>query len=235
MYESEKLLLPEFPRTAHLPVEPNSGHDDIIASDSDMSQFLSGNIYIEEKIDATNLGIALPGEYPVVRNRSHILRKGYDKRKTPAQIQYQRVWTWLYENMEKFTLLNRELGFTASVYGEWLYARHVVSYDQLPNLFIAYDIYDSNNRKFLPPEIARKYLSNAGFDIAPLISVGSYTVQDLIDIRDGESAFSTISPREGIYLKSEDGCHRYKMVSPWFQSDDNWNKKELVKNIVKRR
>lgn len=116
-YESEKLILPEFPHTAHLPVEPNAEHDDIIASDFDMSVLLSGNIYVDEKIDGTNLGIAIPsGEEPIVRNRSHVLRKGYDRRKTPAQIQYQRVWTWMYDNRELWSLLNHKLGFTASGY-----------------------------------------------------------------------------------------------------------------------
>jgi len=44
--------------------------------------------------------------------------------------------------------------------------------------------------------------------------------------------FSTVSPREGVFLKSEDGEDRYKMVSPWFKSDDNWNKKELIRNTI---
>jgi len=232
MYESEKLILPEFPRTAHLPVEPNAEHDDIVASDSSLFEFLKKTIYVEEKIDGTNLGVAVVGDNPIVRNRSHILRKGYDRRKTPAQIQYQRVWTWLYDNLELWRSLNKTLGFTASVYGEWLYARHVVAYNRLPSLFIAYDIYNSDDKKFLPPSVAREMLLKAGFNVAPLISSGKYTANDLIAIRDGESVFSTVSPREGVFLKSEDGEDRYKMVSPWFKSDDDWNKKELTRNTI---
>lgn len=232
MYEYEKLILPEFPRTAHLPVEPNAESDDIIASDSELSIFLSNTLYVDEKIDGTNLGIALLGDNPIVRNRSHILRKGYDKRKTPAQIQYQRVWTWIYDNINKLAYLNQKLGFTASVYGEWLYAQHVVPYNQLPNLFIAYDIYNSDEKQFLSPKEAREYLLMAHFDVAPLLDVGKFTQQELIEIRDGDSAFSSLSPREGVYIKSEDGAQRYKMVSPWFKSDDDWNKKPLIKNTL---
>lgn len=102
----------------------------------------------------------------------------------------------------------------------------------MSSLFIAYDIYNSDDKKFLPPGVAREMLSKAGFNVAPLISVGKYTTNDLIAIRDGESVFSTVSPREGVFLKSEDGEDRYKMVSPWFKSDDDWNKKELTRNTI---
>lgn len=64
-------------------------------------------------------------------------------------------------------------------------------------------------------------LLKAGFNVVPLLSIGQFTTNDLIAIRDGESVFSTVSPREGIFLKSEDGEDRYKMVSPWFKSDDD--------------
>jgi atypical dual specificity phosphatase len=230
MLESEKLIVPEFPRTAHLPIEPNAEHDDIIASDSDLASFLNSKIFVEEKIDATNLGVALVKGEPIVRNRAHILRKGYSKCKTPAQIQYQRFWSWFYDNINKWRNLNKELEFEASVYGEWLYARHVVEYNALPSLFIAYDIYNSSTRLFLPPEESRRALLACGFEIPQLLGEGIFTTQELISLRDGDSKFSSISPREGIYLKSSDGTQRYKMVSPWFKSDDNWNKKPLIKN-----
>lgn len=73
-------------------------------------------------------------------------------------------------------------------------------------------------------------LSGVGFQVAPLISLGEYTTQELLALRDGESQFSSLSPREGIFLKNSDNTARYKMVSPWFKSDDDWNKKPLVRN-----
>lgn len=230
MFEAQKLIVPEFPRTAHLPLEPNAEHDDIIASESELSLFLNSEICVEEKIDGTNLGVAVVNGEPIVRNRSHILRKGYSRCKTPAQIQYQRFWTWMYDNIHKWRNLNKELGFEASVYGEWLYARHVVEYDALPTLFIAYDIYNSAERTFLPPIDTRTVLTSTGFEVPPLIASGVFSASELVQLRDGESQYSTISPREGVYLKSGDGLVRFKMVSPWFKSDDDWNKKPLVTN-----
>ena len=76
----------------------------------------------------------------------------------------------------------------------------------------------------------RDILISCGFQIPPLIDLGRFSPEKLVQLRDGESKYSSLSPREGVYLKSFDGTCRYKMVSPWFKSDDDWNKKPLVTN-----
>ena len=35
------------------------------------------------------------------------------------------------------------------LYGEWLYARHTVVYDKLPDWFLAFDVFDSRKGKFM--------------------------------------------------------------------------------------
>lgn len=85
--------LPEYPRTLHLPHNPNAARNDLIASSKDVAEiFSSDNVYIEEKIDGANCGMMLiddgKGEsIPLIRNRSHILSKGYNKG-TPAKQQF---------------------------------------------------------------------------------------------------------------------------------------------------
>ena len=49
MYEFEKTILPEFPRTMHLPLEPNAGSDDRITPFGDMDLFLENAIIGQEK------------------------------------------------------------------------------------------------------------------------------------------------------------------------------------------
>lgn len=233
MYEIEKTILPEFPRTMHLPLEPNAQSDDKIASVCDMELFLGSEINVEEKIDGANMGISIYKGEPLVRNRSHILRKGYSVRKTPAQQQFSRVWTWLYENTEKINHVTKAVGGQISIYGEWLFAKHTIEYNQLPDWFVAYDIYSSDERKFIDPTLALKLLTNAGFETVKVVYQGTCNAEMLLKLRDGESAYASNQPREGIYLKSGDGqwcTGRYKMVAPWFKSNDNWNKQQLVKN-----
>jgi len=234
MYELEKAILPEFPRTMHLPLEPNAGSDDRVASISDMEGFLASDISIQEKIDGASMGISIFKDEPIVRNRSHILRKGYSARKTPAQQQFSRVWTWLYENRGKINHVAKAVGTpNIGIYGEWLVAKHTIGYDLLPDWFVAYDVYCSDEKKFIDPTLALQLLQEAGFSTIHVVHHGVCSPQTLLKLRDGDSVYAHNQSREGVYLKSGDGqwcTGRYKMVAPWFKSDDNWNKQQLVKN-----
>ena len=240
MYDLEKKLLPEFPRTMHLPLQPNATSDDKVATEAEMKAFLSlPVIVVEEKIDGANSGMRLHEGMPLIRNRSHILNKAYVSRKTPAQIQFSAIWTWFYENQHKFMALEEILGFVPSVYGEWLFACHSVGYSHLPDWWVAYDVYNAESGEFLCPLLAREALTEAGFSVVPLVASGSFTSAELLKLRDGDSVFAEGVPREGIYLKGSDTKvlqARYKMVAPHFKSDDDWNKKPLLRNgVIKKK
>lgn len=235
----EHQILPAFPRTDHLPIEPNAQRNDLIASMEDLELLLNSSyVTIEEKIDGANCGMTKLNEYPVIRNRTHILNKSYTgNTKTPAKAQFASIWTWYYRNIDKFKALENILGYNPSVYGEWMYAAHTIHYSKLPDVFVAFDLYNSNAKKFYAPEIGRNILTQAGFATVPLLAQNiSLSTEKLIELRDGEAAF-TDGKREGIYIKVSDGefiTHRYKMVRPGFKQDENWIKQPLVRNQIVR-
>jgi len=239
MYDKEKILLPEFPRTMHLPIDPNATSDDKIASEKDLIELLNlDEVIIQEKIDGANSGFRLENDLPLIRNRTHILNKNYSAKKTPAQKQFKSAFTWFHENKDKFIELKKLLGWTPSVYGEWLYAKHTIFYDQLPDVFVAYDIYSVEDNEFICPKLSREVLQKAGFSVIPLISSGKITLDDLLNYRNGKSQFSSDQKREGIYIKTTDNIHmtsRYKMVAPWFKSHEDWNKTDLIRNRIARK
>jgi ATP-dependent RNA circularization protein (DNA/RNA ligase family) len=236
-YRAEKYILPDFPRTKHLPIEPNAQRDDLVASQDELGLLLQTNkAIIEEKIDGSNCGIIVSGDYPIIRNKNHILNKNYTgNRGTPAKAQFSPIWTWFYRNKEKFERLNEIVGYEVGVYGEWMFAKHVIYYDLLPDLFIAYDIYDAKNKYFLSPKVTRSILIEAGFSVVPLLAEDvDLSVDKLLSLRNGKSEFSN-ETREGIYIKVHDDTkiiNRYKMVRADYTTDENWNKKALVKNKV---
>ena len=236
-YDYDKRILPEFPKTQHLPIEPNAQRDDLVVSEQELD-FLLGcsDVDITEKIDGSNCAFTVIDGYPVIRNRNHILNKAYTgNNKTPAKMQFAPIWTWYYNNIDKFTELKKILGFTPGVYGEWMFARHTVLYDKLPNQFIAFDIYNYHVDEYISPKIARSALIEAGFSVVPLIAQDIKLTRDILkQLRDGDSAFSS-EKREGMYIKVSNGeyiTHRYKMVRSDFKTDEKWNKKPLVKNKV---
>lgn len=239
MYEVEKKLLPEFPTTRHVPIEPNAARDDVVASNDDLMALLSSNtVWIEEKIDGANCGITFHNDQPVVRNRTHILNKAYSKTDSPAKKQFTSVWTWVYANKAKFNALQTALGFMPSVYGEWLFAQHVIGYTQLPDVFVAYDLFNPKDGKFIDTGKSRNLLQSVGFSVVPFIAAGEFEPAMLTALRDGPSAYSPDAQREGIYLKGCDGeflNYRLKMVRPDFHTDEQWVKKDLIKNKVVKR
>ena len=227
----EKVMLPAFPKTAHLPYKPNSDRTDSVATESEAGIIFTHPINIEEKIDCASMGVVWKDGNPIVRNRDHILRKGFVK-ETAAKKQFASVWNWVYEKKEKFIQLS-EMG-SYSVYGEWCVAQHGIHYTGLPDWFIAYDIYDYEKNVFLSPPIARKMLSDLGFHIPHLFHQGIYDgdYESLEVLANKVSTLST-SKVEGIYIKVYDSgviTNRFKMVREDFKRGALWNPKVLQKN-----
>src|SRR4051812_14268175 len=96
-----KRFLPDYPRTMHLPHRVNAVEGDLVAEEADAKSIFvpaeGVHIHIEEKVDGANCGMALIDGEVVIRNRSHILKKGYVK-DTAAKTQFRSAWNWFYEN-----------------------------------------------------------------------------------------------------------------------------------------
>lgn len=233
--------LPEYPRTLHLPHKPNAKRDDLVASNKDVEDlFTNDNVYVEEKIDGANSAMMLIGhrrdsEVPLIRNRSHILSKGYNKA-TPAKAQFSSIWNWFYENKDKFKSLNELLGFEAGVYGEWLYALHGIRYDKLPSLFMPFDIYDYVNDQYLDTGFTRKCLEEVGFETLPLLHKGKLdNFEQLESFCEQHSPFAS-ERREGVYVKVTDGIKitkRFKMVRSDFKQGCYWSDKSITRNKLR--
>lgn len=238
-YEWENSILPEFPRTEHLPALgdyiPNAHREDLIA-DPKVAAILNDNpnVVAEEKIDAANSGICHYDGQPIIRNRNHILAKGYGRKRTNAKLQFASIWNWYYEHQNRFEKLNDLLGFNASVYGEWMWFINTIHYDKLPDYFIAYDIYDSDNKFFLNPLNAREALMKCGFSMPALLEVGVKRYDELAMFLNRPSAWAAGPDKqnrpenqmmEGLYFKAFDSqkmTHRFKMVRPSFKPGENF-------------
>src|SRR4051812_32462722 len=105
MRESD--ILPDFPRTQHLPHKANTGKGDTVASEKESRIiFTSDLVAVEEKIDGANTGMCLYEGNPIIRNRNHILNKAFTQRRTAAKMQFASIFNWFYANMDKFAILN---------------------------------------------------------------------------------------------------------------------------------
>lgn len=231
----EKEILPAYPRTPHVPWKaPTFPGEGYVATFAEcMSLFSSPFVRVDEKIDGSNCGMALVDGFPLIRNREHILRKGYRK-DTPAKMQFKSVWTWFYGHKHNFEALASQGNY--SVYGDWMYAQHGLEYDLLPSLFMTYDLFDYAAKRWLDSHSAKEILRDCGFSTAPELHVGSLIGwAQLEDMTNQPSPFTTKGNREGVYVKVSDGrwiIQRFKMVREGFKQGGLWSDSVIRPNVV---
>lgn len=231
-----KRILPDYPRVRHIPWKPNASRDDLACELHECQMIFSQpRTEVTEKVDGSNVGIAFYEGEPIIRNHNHVMRKGYSK-ETPAKQQFATIFNWFYENKPMFERLN-EIGGPVGVYGEWMVAQHGLEYDNLPSLFIAFDLYDYEMRDFVAADIARDILTQAGFTMVPLLYSGAIqSFEQLEELANQPSPFTTKGNREGIYVKVSDDrkvTDRFKMVRQGFVQGGLWNTDSLKKNRLR--
>lgn len=240
---NQRRVLPAFPRTLHLPHNPNASSDDYVASPQEASVIFNTPVNIEEKIDGASVGMTLFEDHPLLRNRDHILSKGFYK-DTPAKEQFRPMWNWFYDNQSKFEKLIENLG-NVSVYGEWCLGQHGLEYVNLPDWFIAYDIYDYEIEKFLAPTVAREQLRTCGFVVPHAFIQGNLNWTGTTDDYEALAEYANCSgwwtknneKGEGIYLKTYDDefvVNRFKMVRPDFVRGALWSPDKLSRNTLRK-
>jgi len=76
------IILPQYPRTRHLPYNPNAKRDDLVVTDNEADViFTSDRGSVEEKVDGANCGMTIVEGHPLIRNHNHVLKKGFHKRR----------------------------------------------------------------------------------------------------------------------------------------------------------
>jgi len=228
--------LPEFPRTRHLPWKVNAQTGDVISTDAEANViFTSPRLSIEEKVDGANCGMGIDDGHPAIRNRNHVIHKGFCG-KTPAKMQFGSVWNWWHDNIHLFQKLSEHGPY--SVYGEWCVAQHGLNYDLLPSWFIAHTLYDYEKELWVDTQIARQVLESSGFSLVPLLHWGTVTdYAQLEQLSLSSTAFARNSLCEGIYLKICNGVsitHNFKMVRSDFVQGGLWSATEINKNKLKK-
>ncbi len=137
----------KYPRTQHLEGSRlQAGDEDL--SQVPFSAVLGKHIVIEEKIDGANTAISFNDEGELLlQNRGHYLYGGHRER------HYNLFKSWANLHQDAFFDV---LGCRYIMYGEWMYAKHTVFYDALPDYFMEFDIYDRERDIFLSTAERRK-------------------------------------------------------------------------------
>jgi hypothetical protein len=235
----------KYPRTPHLRgsrLQPGDEDLNVVA----YADIVDKPLVIEEKIDGANCGISFSGDGALLlQSRGHYLTGG------PRERQFNLLKSWASLHASD---LHDVLGQRYILYGEWMYAKHTVFYDQLPHYFLEFDVLDLERDIFLSTEARRALLAGLPITSVPVLQRNSDDLDKLIQHSlfkspDWKSklpphALSETDPSslaEGLYIKwEEDGevKGRYKYVRQSFltailDSGSHWMDRPIVPNLLK--
>jgi hypothetical protein len=222
---------PEFHRIPHFNKEISQmTHDDICP---DFGIPLPLDCFFQEKIDGANMGVSF-SDGPILRNREHILKKGYSKIKTNAKKQFTSAWNWLHEHEKDIKFIEKSWQSPITIFGEWMIYQHSINYDRLPDTFIAYDIWSVEDNKYLAPHIVEELLVQTNICFIKPHKVILNSVKEIIEYSELESEYRK-GVREGIVIKTfnDDFLQdSYKVVNKFFKRRDDFNESPAIKNKI---
>lgn len=219
----------KFPSTPHLALLGNVVvRDDKVMSKSERDEFLRHEIVIEEKVDGANLGISFDSSGNIrLQNRGSYLHPPYSG-------QWKKLPTWFPSRID---ILFEHLADRYILFGEWCYAQHSVIYNQLPDWFLAFDIFDKIEGKFLSYLRRNNLFYTLGVFQVPVIQRGRFSFSEINNFL-SQSKLSN-NPAEGLYLRYDKGDwleQRAKLVRPAFiQSiEQHWSRSNIKANQLKQ-
>ena len=243
----------KYPRTPHLEGSK------LQVGDEDLSQIpfksLKGKyLVIEEKIDGANVAFSFDEDGNLLlQSRGHYLTGGYRER------HYNLFKQWASIHQQDFYNV---IGSRYIVYGEWMYAKHKIYYDNLPDYFMEFDVYDKEKKVFLSTERRKELLKDLPIcsvlvlkcgtfdkldDILKLIKNSNYKTENHLenlkntiislglDLEDSLKETDTCDLMEGLYIKVEENgivTDRIKFVRYSFTQPETSTSSEWLNKTI---
>jgi len=161
---NEQIL--KYPRTKHIEgsrLQP--GDEDL---DSTPFAAIAGrHLVVEEKMDGANSAISFSqGGTLLLQSRGHFLTGG------PREKHFNLLKQWAPCHT---SALWQVLGCRYVMFGEWMFAKHTMFYDELPHYFREFDIFDRDRDEFLTTARRRQMLAGLPVASVPVLHEGVVT------------------------------------------------------------
>jgi len=218
----------KYPSTPHLTLLDNiEVRDNKVMSEFEQKQFLQHELVIEEKVDGANLGISFDPRGNIrAQNRGSYLP-------LPSYGQWKKLKEWLIPRTDS---LFDHLSDRYILFGEWCYAIHSVFYDQLPDWFLGFDIYDKHAARFLACSGRDEIFRAIGVSQVPELNRGHFNLDELTQLLSKSQLSDALA--EGLYLRFDQGdwlVQRAKLVCPMLilSVKEHWSRSVMRANRLK--
>lgn len=205
----------KYPRTPHLPFSLGATSDDKVLKDT--SHFQNKKIVITEKMDGENTTIYSNYYHARSLDSKHRAYHSYLLTNILPKVQYSIPEKW-------------------RICGEYLFAKHSISYSNLEDYFLVFSIWNELNQCFAWEE-TKEYAELLDLKIVPELYVGSYN-EDIVKT----IAETTVKRgREGIVIRNYDSFDyddfslniaKYVRANH-VQTDKHWSSQKIEKNKLR--
>jgi len=205
----------KYGRTFHLPVSPGVGSDDKIIYD--LSHLQGANeVVFTEKMDGEN---------------TTIFAGGCHARSPDSGYHASRDWVKAYAAGISPSLVGDE-----RIVGEYLFARHSVSYDDLPSYFLGFSWIVDNKVQGWDETLGR--FEELGVTPVPVLQRSQFdhaAIKSVLDLLDLEKQEGFVVRPVSAFFESDMATHIAKYVREGHvQSDIHRTKTEIVKNDLRQ-
>ncbi len=145
----------KYPRTKHMTGSRLQPGDEDLAQ-TPLSDLQGCHLVVEEKCDGANSAISFTSDGQLLlQSRGHFLDGG-----GLGEDQFSLFKAWATVHQMR---LHELLGARYVMYGEWVFKKHTMFYDQLPHYFLEFDILDTASGTFFSTARRREFLAQASF------------------------------------------------------------------------
>jgi hypothetical protein len=200
--------LRKYPRTHHLEgsrLQP--GDED--AHSTPFADIAGRYLVVEEKLDGANAGIRFDESGKLLlQSRGHFLTGGEREK----HFNLFKQWASVHA-----ATLFAALRSCYIVYGEWLYAKHTIFYDELPHYFLEFDVLDTHTGDFLSTDRRRELLAHTPLMPVPILRRGpAKSLNELLALI-GPSLYK--SPQWRTRLTDIGAAHGVDFERVWNETD----------------
>ena len=219
----------KFPRTRHIFNVGGATVDDRILDTGECDTFMKeDDVFIAEKVDGAQLGISIDENYKImIQNRSHYVN-------SKSHSQFEKLDKWVIDHKEAlFQILDQD----TILFGEWLYAKHSIAYNNLPDYFMAFDLYNKKKKLFYNRDKLVEALKDTNVHYVREMYRGKIKDKNHLLKMIEQNSDYTDGRVEGIYLKIFENDYvkaRCKLVrNDFICGNEHWTKHTIERNKLK--